>query len=360
MQVGKGVKTEKAEKVLAKAGGLVEGEVVWFYAKCNNFRPMVDAIVVTNARVLGLSTLEGYKYKAPVTQITATEYDPKKGTVQIVTTDGQVMTLKSVSSDDVQAVEHYVDYARANPSPPNVTDAIAALGAAGTSVLAAVGAAPTDFKAAKKAHKEEIKKERAQEKAEKDAADRATAGEQVESAMFGLKTVMIHQNGYVRVGGAMFTANAQYERLISIEASSDVSKKSGLGRGAAAVMTMGVNLAGSNKRGDVYLTIVTDRTTHVLHEDPPTAMNLKASKKLEAAGNAVIRANAVSPAHAEPTESPGDAAVDTAGAQEGAVARSVGGGSVSDKLRELTAMRDEGLVSIEEFQALRAKLLKSF
>jgi hypothetical protein len=150
MQVGKGVKTEKEERALSKARGLVDGEVVWFYAKCNNFRPMIDAIVVTNARVLGLSTIEGFKYKAPVSQITATDGDPKKGTVQVATTDGQVMTFKSVPSEDVSAVEYYVDYARANPAPANVTDAIGELGAAGTSVLAAVGATPTDFKAAKK------------------------------------------------------------------------------------------------------------------------------------------------------------------------------------------------------------------
>jgi hypothetical protein len=61
MQVGKGVKVEQAEKALAKAGSLVDGESVWFYAKCyanssNHFWSLIDAVVVTNARIMGLST----------------------------------------------------------------------------------------------------------------------------------------------------------------------------------------------------------------------------------------------------------------------------------------------------------------
>lgn len=126
-------------------------------------------------------------------------------------------------------------------------------------------------------------------------------------------------------------------------ASSDVSKKSGLGRGAAAVMTGGLNLAGSNKRGDVYLTISTDVTTHVLHEDPPTAMNLKQVKRLEAAGLAVLRGSPAVTVDVPRTvtQTPGSSVAPT----------------VSERLRELTLLRDDGLVSQEEYDQPRARLL---
>lgn len=80
-----------------------------------------------------------------------------------------------------------------------------------------------------------------------------------------------------------------YERLLAIEATSDVSKKTGLGRGTAAVATLGVNLiVTSNRRGDAYLTIRTDRKTHVLHVDSPSASDLKSAKGLEVAGRSLI------------------------------------------------------------------------
>lgn len=105
-------------------------------------------------------------------------------------------------------------------------------------------------------------------------------------------------------------------------------------------------MLGSNKRGDVYLTIVTDTKTHVLHEDPPTAHGMKASKRLEAAGAAVIRGVGAPNTVAE------------AGSGQGGSSNSAGV-IVAERLRQLTTMRDEGLVSAEEFERLRAKLLDS-
>jgi hypothetical protein len=359
LQVGKGVKVEKAEKALAKAGGLVEGESVWFYAKCNQFRPMIDAVVVTNARVMGLSTIEGYKYRALVPQVIEMQYDEKKGTVEVTTTDGQVMTFKSVPSEDVPAIRHYFEFAREHPAPQHVIDALTQLGAGGSSVLATAGSSREDYKVAKKALKEELanqraaeratekarkqelNRQRAEEQAAEQAAREAEAGQLVESGAFATKTVKIYGNGFVRVQN-LFSSSAQYERLLSIEASANVGKKSALGRGAGAVMTGGINLLGSKQRGDVYLTIVTDRKTHVLHEDPPTVRGMKESKKLEAAGNAVIRDVAApdgsvdaQPDHASP------------------------GATLAERLRQLNTMRDEGLVSTDEFEQLRTKLLDS-
>lgn len=360
MKVGRGVKAEKAQKALEKAGDLVDGESVWFYAKCNQFKPMIDAVVVTNVRLMGLSTMDGFKYKALVSQVKATHCDQKKGTVEVTTSDGQVMIFKRIHSDDVPTVGHFLEEARKHPAPKHLIDALIESGAAGSSVLAAEGASREDYAGAKKAHEQESKRQRTQERASERARKRevedqrardcaaeqaglaAEAGELVESTLFGGKTVEIYKNGFIRVVGLF--SNAPYERLLSIEASADVGKKSAVGRSAAAVMTGGISLLGSNKRGDVYLTIVTDRETHVLHQDPPTARGMQASKKLEAAGRAVLQCVAVS----EATAGGGSDQPSPAGST---------GATVAERLRELNKMRDEGLVSAEEYEQLRTKLL---
>jgi hypothetical protein len=92
------------------------------------------------------------------------------------------------------------------------------------------------------------------------------------------------------------------------------------------------------------LTITTDATTHVLHEDPPTAMNLRASKALEAAGRAVIHGNADQKAD------------QTAAAVDPSTAPTYAPVTVpAQKLRELTELRGQGLISVAD---LRAKLLR--
>ncbi|MEP6528218.1 MAG: hypothetical protein ABJA86_13775 [Nocardioidaceae bacterium] len=66
IEAGKGIKDQLVDKVLSKLSReLVDGEVPWFMTKCNNFKPMVDVVLLTNARVLGVSSTEGTaKYKA--------------------------------------------------------------------------------------------------------------------------------------------------------------------------------------------------------------------------------------------------------------------------------------------------------
>lgn len=353
-QLGKGVKLQKAEKALAKADDLVDGEIVHYYAKCKNLSPMIDAVVVTNARIMGLQTLQGLKYRAPFSEVVAARYNQKKGTVEVTTTDGQVMTFK-VHSDDVPTIQHHLEQGRHTPAPNDVTAALTALGEAASSVLGTTGASHEEYKAAKKTHeeesksakkarKEELEEQRAQEKAVEQAATAAKVGKLVASGNFGTKTVKIYQNGFIQIG--LFASKAPYERLHSIEASADVGKKTGIGRVVVAVPTQGLNLLTSNKRGDVYLTIVTNRKTHVLHDEPPTTSKVKASKKLEAAGNAVIRSVATAP----------DAA---ANAESGPASSGRAERSVPDRLRELKAMQAEGLISMDEFQQQRAKLLDS-
>lgn len=113
------------------------------------------------------------------------------------------------------------------------------------------------------------------------------AGDLIASGAFGGKTIHIHRNGYVRV--AIFMRDSvKFEKLIGIETSADITKKSGAGRAAGAMLTMGMNLASSNKRGDVYLTIVTETTAYALRQAPSMGAPMTA-QKLSAAGSAVIQ-----------------------------------------------------------------------
>lgn len=134
------------------------------------------------------------------------------------------------------------------------------------------------------------KAERKRQKAAKEAADRKKYGEKLADEIFAGRTVRIYSRGYIRVSWPLLGARAPYERLFSIEASADVSKKTGVGRAGAAVLTGGNNLLlTGNRRGDLYLTIATDFGTRVLHTQDPSSMYLKAMKRLEAVGNSVIR-----------------------------------------------------------------------
>ncbi len=340
---GKGIKPPHAQALMTRYNLFVEGEDVWFFGKCNNMRPMVDRLVITNLRVMALSSTRGYKFMAPIPQIRSAAYDQGKGQVELTTTDGNVTTFKMVPSEDVPVVEHFLRYALEHPASEEAMVALAERGALGSTVLAAEGDTKADHKAAAKAHKTEVKQLEAERRAAEDRAEREITGAATESASFGGKTVTIYRNGYVRVSGLFSKAAA--ERLVSIEASDQVSKKSGLGRGVGAVATGGLNLLSSNKRGDVWLTIVTESNTHVLHAEPPNAMNIKASKKLEAAGNAVIHAAHLNDAP-QPQEAPPVPGLQT-------------GPSAADRLRELGVMRDEGLITAVEYDALRTKLLDS-
>lgn len=138
------------------------------------------------------------------------------------------------------------------------------------------------------------------------AENKARAGQLVHSGSFGGKSVEIYSNGYVRV--AMFMGDSvPFHKLLSIGYSGDIQKKTAAGRAAAGLLTGGASLLLTpNKRGDVYLTIVTDERSYSLNASPPTSMNIKAAHKLAAAGEGVLRAVAARP----PEGLPGNAAAD--------------------------------------------------
>jgi hypothetical protein len=271
-------------------------------------RPVTDALVVTNARVMGLSSGVGFKFKARFDEITETAYDPYGKTVRIATSNGSAMTFKNVAAEDVAAVQGYVEQGRSQPLPESVDVAL---------------------------------RQASEESGLPDGPDDELRrfGRKLIQDSFAMRSIRIYEKGYVRVALPMMGSNAKFEKLISIEATSDVSKKSAVGRGVGFLASGGLTVLGSNKRGDVYLTIRTEDTVHVLHEDPPTALNLRTVKRLESVGRSVIQ---------QPDEDP------SAQAPAASEPR-----SAADRLRELQSLRDEGLISDDEHRAQRDRLLGS-
>ena len=167
----------------------------------------------------------------------------------------------------------------------------------------------------------------------------AEYGHQTASHMFGTKWVHIYSKGYVQVRDAVaLKSSAPFERLLAIDSQADVTKKSGFGRGAAAVVTAGANLSSSNMRGDVYLTIGTDKTTHALRAKPTTE-SVRAAKALEVAGKAAI------------------AAANTRTATSTATPPTAVQPDAADQLKKLADLHAAGILTDDEFAAKKADLL---
>ncbi len=158
----------------------------------------------------------------------------------------------------------------------------------------------------------------------------------VDSQRFGGKTITIYSNGYVKVAGHF--SDPPPEKLVQIVADVQVTKKTGLGRGAAAVVTGGWSLATTpNQRGDIYLTILTEQQTYKLHTEVPMDEDIKAVRALEAAGQAVLGVSSRS--------------------EESPQAPQAMEKSVPDQLRDMKALLDEGLVTQEDYDHFKKRLL---
>jgi hypothetical protein len=175
----------------------------------------------------------------------------------------------------------------------------------------------------------------------KQAADLKLAGSQVASGSFGGKNVEVYSNGYVKV--ALWpTASTPFQKLVSIEYSGDIQKKIGPMRAGVAVMTMGANLVLTpNKRGDIYLNIVTATNTYTLRQAPPTELGIKCARRLAAAGEGVLKQSAV---------------VQQRPAAHRPAAEAT---SLSGRLEELKKLHESGMLSDEEYKELRAKAVQN-
>jgi hypothetical protein len=345
---GHKVKPEKAEKMLAKfASELVPGEEVWFYGKCTNLRPSVDALVVTNGRVLGLGGFDGYKFRVPHADIAEVSGDTRRGRITVRTGDGTEMVFKQVALEDVPVALHYIEYGRACDLPADVAGALTAQMSAPPLTARDVSAQKLATKEAAKAQKLATK-EAAKEEAE--ARDRALAGREVAKGSFDGQTIRIYERGYVRLS-ALFSGGP-LERLKRIEASAEITKKTGVGRAVGLAASGGLSMFSPNRRGDIYLTITTDRTTHVLHQDPPSDSAMKTARRLEAAGKAVLdaaaRASVPTTTQSSPRSRP------SVVSEPEQVAPATG---VAQRLQQLEALRVAGLVTDEEYEQKRAQIL---
>lgn len=170
-----------------------------------------------------------------------------------------------------------------------------------------------------------------------------TYGECIARGSIG-SSVKIYDKGYVKIGG-LFGTHGRYEELVSIEASADVSKKTGVGRAGVGVLTLGLNVATtSNMRGDLYLTITTTTDVYVLHQDGASSYSMKELRTLEAAGNSVIgRARSYEP--------------ETVTAMNPEYGIPAPARNLAAELTALGQLRQQGLLSDVEFSNAKHQLL---
>jgi len=185
-------------------------------------------------------------------------------------------------------------------------------------------------------------REQARIQKEKAAEELRRCGRQIYQGFIGLQQVTFYENGYVKVSLIGLKGVSDFEKLLAIDGDIDnVVKKTGLGRGAGAVLTLGLNTLTPNKRGDIYLTIVTDKTVHTLHTDFAASTNIKEVKRMEQVGKGLIAKSKVAPAVPQESGLPSQAT-----------------GLVAD-LEALKRMVDSGVLSQQEFDAAKRKLLES-
>ena len=169
-------------------------------------------------------------------------------------------------------------------------------------------------------------------------------GKLVTDAVCAGKSVRLYEKGYVRVGGALFRSGAAFERLLGVSGSADVAKKSGLGRAAGFALTGGLNvLLTPSKRGDLYLTIVTEAKTHTLHMSPPTKSDLQAMHEIVATGESILQRlkmdiSAASVVHGSESSSHTE--------------------DLLSQLQRLAELRSSGVLTDDEFTKLKSRLIE--
>lgn len=105
-------------------------------------------------------------------------------------------------------------------------------------------------------------------------------------------------------------------------------------------MTGGVNLIGSNQRGDIYLTIFTDKEVHSWPLESPRPAEVEEAYKLVATGQALIER------------------VETASAGRVKVQEEHQVGSISQEIARLGQLLEKGLLSKDEFDQAKIRILR--
>lgn len=364
MHLGKGIKESAADKLVTKLGsGLHEGESVALVCKCNNLKPLVDRVVVTNQRLLAAAMMGGQiKYSVRHNEVKdiVVETSWSGTTLAVTKTDGTTTGFKSMEAADAEAARAQLqslesaeepDVATAMDDAPEATTTplqgddgavlASSSAAAGVATAAAADGGPSGggtFAKWGSSMKKAVADAQAASQ-ERAANNRDTYGKVVMAAEFGPNTVEIYETGFVRVG-LFLTTKSPFEKLRSISFSTQVQDKSAGGRALAAGLSMGLSTLASNEKRLLFLTIATDRKVHTLQvEGGMTRAEDKAGLALEAAGKSVLES------------------LRAADLGQGTINHAAPAATVGDQLRQLAELHKEGILSDEEFGAAKTKLL---
>jgi hypothetical protein len=163
-------------------------------------------------------------------------------------------------------------------------------------------------------------------------------GTVVANEFFGNYKIRIFSDGYIQVSMGLGLIKGRIEKLNQIECDAQITKKSALGRGLAGIATLGANQMAPNQRGNLILSITTDKKVHVLMHDLPTAQYIKSMNKLVAVGKSVIKKDVPSEVTTTAKDSPQSQ-------------------SLAQQIRELSELKDAGVISEKEFESAKQKLL---
>ena len=108
-------------------------------------------------------------------------------------------------------------------------------------------------------------------------------------------------------------------------------------------MTAGLNLSmSSNMRGDIYLSITTNQTTHMIHEERPSPSIMKSARKIEAIAKGLLsKQDQTMPTKTELPKPVLSGETTTLG----------------DQLSRLAELHQNGSLSDSEFIAAKSKLI---
>jgi hypothetical protein len=278
-------------------------------------------ILLTNERFIQLSALGKVKKSLPLQEVErlSTTRQPlaKAGPLIAHTLSGSKVNLGNLADADWKNFQEVFAVARLSP-----------------------------VRAKKKpVEKDKPKEKNAQPQAPKVNPKRMEELEQVKKygsvtaeGIFSIHKVTIYSMGYVKVGGIF--GGGSIEKLLDIFGESDITKKTGLGRTATAILTGGINLALlPNQRGNVYLSVSTPSKTHSLMKELPTEHDLRLMNKLVSAGKAAISRR------------------DTGASEVKAPAGKSAAVGVDQSLENLVKLHKDGLLDDAEYKAAKAKLL---
>lgn len=184
--------------------------------------------------------------------------------------------------------------------------------------------------------KEHQKTKKARDEKEKQERWARNYGREILKVSLRMMPIRLFEKGFVQFG-----TRYEPQKLQGIQMSGDnIQKKSAAGRAAGAILTGGVNLIGSNQRGDLYLTIFTDKEVHSWPLESPRPAEVEEASKLVATGQALIERGEAKYGDQGSTTTPKES------------------NSVSEEIERLAVLVEKGLLSRDEFDQAKAKLLK--